>query len=182
MSTLTVWDVRPTARRRYARPSLSNFDTAFDTFARRTFTSPSSQIAGTFVPAAEVTRDGEDALVRLEIPGIDAAKDVSVEVNDRRLVINGERRDERSNESGERTVREVRYGSFSRSFTLPKGVSAEAVSANYDAGVLNVRVAGAYAQHETPPAQRIEITSNAPARVEAVESNDEAAASAGEQD
>jgi HSP20 family molecular chaperone IbpA len=98
-----------------------------------------------FVPAAEVVRDGDDAVVRLELPGLDPERDVAVEIENGRLVVRGERRDERSEERGGRSVREVRYGSFRRSFVLPEHVTADAVSASYDAGVLTVRVAGAHA-------------------------------------
>ena len=108
-----------------------------------------------FVPAAEVSRDGEDAVVRLELPGLDVAKDVTVEVDRGQLVVRGERRDERKDEDGTRSLREVRYGAFRRSFGLPSHVSADAVSATYDAGVLNVRVTGAYAGTE---AKRIAVT------------------------
>ena len=34
-----------------------------------------------FNPAAEIVKDGEDAVVRLELPGVDVAKDVNVEVD-----------------------------------------------------------------------------------------------------
>jgi HSP20 family protein len=108
-----------------------------------------------FTPAAEIARDGDDALVKVELPGVDVAKDVTVEVDRGRLVVRGERRDERTEEQSGRTLREVRYGSFRRSFRLPEGVTAEAVSASYDAGVLSVRVAGAYAG---TAAHRVEIT------------------------
>ena len=40
----------------------------------------------------------------------------------------------------------MRYGSFRRSFGLPKHVTGEAISASYEAGVLSVRVAGVYAE------------------------------------
>jgi HSP20 family molecular chaperone IbpA len=50
----------------------------------------------------------------------------------------------------------VRYGSFRRSFRLPTLVTGESISASYDAGVLTVRVAGAYKGAE---AQRIAIES-----------------------
>jgi len=107
-----------------------------------------------FTPAAEIVKDGEDAVVRLELPGVDVAKDVTVEVDRGHLVIHGERRDERTEEQQNRTLREVRYGSFRRSFKLPAHVTSEAVSASYDAGVLTVRVAGA---HRGAEAQRIAI-------------------------
>lgn len=112
-------------------------------------------VAGGFSPAAEVVKDGDDAVVRLELPGVDVDKDVTVELDHGRLVIHGERRDEHAEEKGGRTLREVRYGSFRRSFQLPGHVTSEALSASYDAGVLTVRVAGVYAA--TQP-QRIAIT------------------------
>lgn len=111
-----------------------------------------------FNPAAEVVKDGDDAVVRLELPGVDVEKDVNVELENGRLVIHGERRDEKANEDPAkdgRTLREVRYGSFRRSFQLPRHITGDAISAAYDAGVLTVRVAGAYAGTQ---AQRIAIT------------------------
>lgn len=146
MSTLTLWGRRdPFAE--------------FDAVVRRAF-GPFADEPARFVPAAEVTRDGDDAVVRLELPGLDVEKDVTVEIEGGRLVVRGERRDERSGEKG---LREVRYGSFRRAFGLPRHVTAEAVTASYAAGVLTVRVAGAYAGRD---ARRIEITTGAPAAVE----------------
>lgn len=109
-----------------------------------------------FNPAAEIAKDGDDAVVRVELPGVDVDKDVTVEVDNGRLVIHGERRDESSEEKDGRTLREMRYGSFRRSFRLPQHVAGDAISASYDAGVLTVRVTGAYAG--TQP-QRIAIES-----------------------
>lgn len=108
-----------------------------------------------FNPAAEIVKDGDDAVVRVELPGVDVEKDVNVEVDHGRLVIHGEHRDEHAEEKDGRTLREIRYGSFRRSFRLPTHVTSEAVTAAYDAGVLTVRVAGAYAGTQ---AQRIAIT------------------------
>jgi HSP20 family protein len=116
-----------------------------------------------FTPAAEVDRDGDDALVSLELPGLDPEKDVTVEVDGGALVVRGERRDERTDESNGRRLREVRYGSFRRSFTLPKHVSGDDLTATYDKGVLTVRVAGAY---RGATAQRVPVTSGAPTAAE----------------
>jgi HSP20 family molecular chaperone IbpA len=109
-----------------------------------------------FRPAAEIAKDGDDAVVRVELPGVDVEKDVNVEVDKGQLVIHGERRDERTEDQEGRTLSEVRYGSFRRSFRLPAHVTGEAISASYDAGVLTVRVAGAY---KGSAAQRIAIES-----------------------
>lgn len=110
-----------------------------------------------FHPAAEIARDGDDAVVRLELPGVDVDNDVTVELDRGQLVIAGERHDEHADTddgTDKRTLREVRYGAFRRSFALPSHVTGEAVSASYDAGVLSIRVAGVYAGTQ---AQRIAI-------------------------
>jgi HSP20 family protein len=111
-----------------------------------------------FSPAAEIVQDGDDAVVRVELPGIDVDKDVNVEVDQGRLVIHGEHRDEHAEEENGRVLREIRYGSFRRSFQLPAHVTSEGVSASYDAGVLTVRVAGACKDPAGTQAQRIAIT------------------------
>lgn len=112
------------------------------------------QTAPGFSPAAESVRDGDDVIVRLELPGVDVENDVTVETTAGRLVISGERRDERAETDGRR-VREFRYGSFRRSFTLPSSVSPDAVSASYADGILSVRIAGVYGGAEPT---RISIT------------------------
>ena len=124
-----------------------------DRWFRSFFDAPITNGTG-FAPAADLERDGEDLVARFDLPGIDPDKDVTVEVEGRRLIVRGERRDTRDEDDDGRRVREIRYGSFRRVVTLPSEVEADAVSATYDAGVLTVRVAGAYAD-ATPT--RIEI-------------------------
>lgn len=122
-----------------------------DIWLRDFFGNP-APVSADFHPAAEVVRDGDDAVVRLELPGVDVNEDVHVELDRGQLVIHGERRDEHSEG---RTLSEVRYGAFRRSFKVPAQVTGEAVTASYEAGVLTVRVAGVYAGTEP---QRIAIT------------------------
>jgi len=126
---------------------------------------PARPVPSGWVPSAEVVRQGDDAVVRIEVPGL-KAEDIAVEVTNGRLVVSGERRDERSESSDGRSVREIRYGSFRRSFGLPAHTGQDAVSASYDAGVLTVTVAGVYAG-STPV--RIPVQGVAPAAVEAAE-------------
>ena len=58
--------------------------------------------AESLVPAADVYREGEDLVARLDLPGVDPADDITVEVEGRKLVVRGERKDQRSEESGDR--------------------------------------------------------------------------------
>jgi HSP20 family molecular chaperone IbpA len=145
-------------------PFFADFDNLVRAaFGPTTYTGSSRQTG--FSPAAEAHRDGDDAVIRLELPGV-STEDVSVEIKGRHLVISGSRHDQRAEESGTRRFSEFRYGSFTRSFRLAPSVTAEAVSASYDAGVLTVRVTGAYAETE---GHRIEISTGSPELVEATE-------------
>ncbi|GAA1738760.1 Hsp20/alpha crystallin family protein [Aeromicrobium alkaliterrae] len=139
----------------------------FDAIVRSTFAGQPAETSAealAFTPTAETVRDGDDVVVRLDLPGVDVAEDVSVEVTNGRLVVAGERKDARAEESAGRSVREVRYGRFRRSFGLPGHVGADAVSAHYDQGVLSVRVAGVYAGTEPT---KITITAGTPVTDEA---------------
>jgi HSP20 family protein len=115
----------------------------------RSLSAPVNDRAG-FFPAAEVVRDGDDGVVRVELPGINPDTDVTVEVDRGSLVVRGERREERSEgtEDSGRHLREVRYGSFRRTFRLPEHINGEDLHASYDAGVLSVRIPRAYAGRE----------------------------------
>ena len=136
---------------------LSRMDREFDELVRRGF--PGRERRGTmagFVPAVEVVRDGEDVVVRVELPGVDVERDVAIEVEGGKLVISGERKDERQEQAEGVLVRELRYGQFRREFALPAGVSPEQVEASYDAGLLDVRVRGVV--QPEPSTVRVPIT------------------------
>lgn len=137
------------------------FDTEFDALVRRSF-GPTRRVAG-FVPAADVTRDGNDVLVTLALPGVDVDKDVDIEVSEGRLAITGRRSATTESDQGGVLVREIESGEFRRVFTLPKGVTADHVEADYDQGLLKVRVRQAVPQVAQPA--KIKIRSQAVAEL-----------------
>jgi len=75
-------------------------------------------------------------VVRAELPGLDADKDIEVSASDNRLTIAAKREEHKH----DRHHTEFRYGSFSRVVPLPVGADPEAISAKYDRGILEVRV------------------------------------------
>lgn len=150
------------------RDPFAEFDALF-----RTAVVPGFSRSAGFTPAAEVTRDGDDAVVRVELPGLDVERDITVEVDRGTLVVRGERRDEQSEDRDGRLLREVRYGAFRRAFRLPSHVTDDDLAASYDAGVLTVRVSGAYAGST---ARRIPVTEPTPTAVEAAAGEEKAAA------
>lgn len=91
--------------------------------------------AGHGIRIEEFTRNG-DFVVRAELPGIDAEKDLQVSVDSGMLTIEATR--EESKESDQRS--EFSYGSFRRSVLLPSSVDEGSVQATYDDGILEVTV------------------------------------------
>ena len=98
---------------------------------------------GPFPPAADVFQRGGDLVVRLELPGIDPEKDVSVALEEGRLVVTGERKQKTEVKREDYYRMESRYGSFRRHVPLPEGVDESKIKAEYEDGVLEVVVQGA---------------------------------------
>ncbi len=99
-----------------------------------------SLTAGAFVPPVDIYEDEHSVQLKLEVPGIDE-KDLDVKVENNTLTITGERKFEK--EEKEENFRRVerRYGSFTRSFTLPNTVSTDDINAQYNNGVLTIKLA-----------------------------------------
>jgi HSP20 family protein len=106
-----------------------------------------------WAPALDVLQEDGDIVVRAELPGV-KQEDVDITFHNGVLTISGERKAEEEREGSGYYVRERRYGSFRRSMTLPQGTDEGKISARFEDGVLEVRVAGAAAVHEP---KRIQI-------------------------
>lgn len=94
--------------------------------------------------------EADTYVLRAELPGIDPEQDVEVTVENDLLTIAGERREE----TREKNLRELHYGSFRRTVSLPRGARPDEVTATYSDGVLEVRVP---LSGETRPGLRIPI-------------------------
>jgi len=82
-----------------------------------------------WAPAIESRRDNGNLIVKADLPGIDP-KEVSISVTGNQLTIEGERKREEKKEEKVYFYREVAYGKFSRTMTLPEGVDADKIKAN----------------------------------------------------
>ena len=92
-----------------------------------------------WVPAMDLVEAEDHFVLKSDLPGL-AEEDVSIEIQDNTLTISGERSAEHEqHERGWYRV-ERQFGRFSRSLTLPEGIDADAVSAAFDKGVLEVRI------------------------------------------
>jgi HSP20 family protein len=95
--------------------------------------------------------DGSSYVVRLEVPGVDPANDMTISVAAGTLNVSADRRDRTP--AGAQS--EFRYGSFARHVVLPPGSDPQDVSASCHNGIVTVRI-GMKTDHQQA-ARRIEV-------------------------
>jgi HSP20 family protein len=94
----------------------------------------------TFAPPVDVYEDEHNVTLKIEVPGIDE-KDIDVRIENHTLTVHGERKFEKEEKEENYRRVERQYGSFTRTFTLPNTVDQEKVQADYDKGVLKIKLA-----------------------------------------
>ena len=93
-----------------------------------------------FAPPVDVYEDEHSVTLKIEVPGIDE-KDIDVRIENNTLTVHGERTFEQEEKEENYRRVERQYGSFTRTFTLPNTVDQESVQADYDKGVLKIKLA-----------------------------------------
>ena len=81
-------------------------------------------------------RDGK-LVFQADLPGM-TKDDVSIDIEDDKIVIRGERRNQNEERKGGYYHTERRYGSFYRAFPIPRGVNAEEADASFRDGILEI--------------------------------------------
>src|SRR3954464_7988540 len=91
-------------------------------------------------PETDVVETEREIQVHVEMPGL-KRDNIEVDVENNVLTIRGEKREERTEgKEGRYHLAERRYGTFARSFVLPRDVDAENIQASFEDGVLVVRI------------------------------------------
>jgi HSP20 family protein len=93
-----------------------------------------------YVPPVEVFEKGADLHVKVELPGIDPEKDVTVTVEEGYLKIRGERKETTEAKEEGYYRRESLYGVFERHVPIPTGIKESAIKADYKNGILEIVV------------------------------------------
>lgn len=134
---------------RYSNPFDQIFNDVFGTNGGRTNGSSTLMRA----PETDVVETEKEIRVVTEMPGL-KRDNIEIDVENNVLTIRGEKREERTEgEQGRWHLAERRYGTFSRSFVLPRDVDAENIQASFADGVLTVSVP----KSEKARRRRIEI-------------------------
>ncbi|MEV0724359.1 Hsp20/alpha crystallin family protein [Micromonospora purpureochromogenes] len=79
--------------------------------------------------------DGDQYVIRAEMPGIDPVKDVRITFADSELRLDVVRKETTRHD---KTRSEFHYGSFSRTIPLPAGVMEKTIAARYADGMLEI--------------------------------------------
>jgi HSP20 family protein len=121
---------------------LSSFQSEMNRLFNSFFDTPTTgngSAARRWLPAMDVVETDEYFVLTADLPGL-SEDDVNVEVEENVLTVSGERKAAHEDKREGYVRVERSYGAFRRSLTLPKGVDAEAVSASFDKGVLEIRI------------------------------------------
>lgn len=94
---------------------------------------------GSFLPGIDIIENDTHFMVNVNLPGMNK-EDIKLDLDDRVLTISGERKQETEDKNAKYHLIETRYGSFSRSFTLPENINNESIQAVYENGVLKLSI------------------------------------------
>ena len=109
-----------------------------------------------WMPVADICETENGFEIYAELPGV-LEGDVNISVTDNLLTIKGEKHQEAETEGKNYHRVERRYGSFQRSFTLPRHIETDGIKAKFTDGVLTLEIPKA----EVAKPTEISITTNA---------------------
>ena len=92
-----------------------------------------------WMPMVDISETENDFEIRTELPGV-SESDVNISVTDNRLTVKGEKLQEAETDGKNYHRVERRYGTFQRSFTLPRNVETNAIKAGFSDGVLTLTI------------------------------------------
>ena len=94
-------------------------------------------IASTWNPSVDIYEAENELVLTAEVPGIDE-KDVEIKIEDNTLTIQGDRKFEKETKEENFHRIERSYGSFYRSFTLPRNIDQDKIKAERENGILKI--------------------------------------------
>ena len=111
----------------------------------------------TWAPAVDIYEGQDELVAQVDLPGVQE-KDIDIRLESNTLTIRGERKFEKNVDEENYLRVERAYGSFTRTFSLPNTVNAEAIRADYNQGVLTVHMPK---REESKPKQvKINVSGN----------------------
>lgn len=100
---------------------------------------PDMAEGGRFMPAVDIVETAHDVILRVELPGVQK-EEIDIQIEGDILILKGERRFEKEVDQEHYYRMECSYGTFQRTFTLPRSIQKEKVQANMNRGILEIRL------------------------------------------
>jgi HSP20 family protein len=94
-------------------------------------------ISSTWTPSIDIYETENELVLTAELPGV-KEDNIEIKIEDNTLSLSGERKFEKETKEENYHRIERSYGSFYRSFTIPKHVDQEKIKAEHDNGVLRI--------------------------------------------
>jgi HSP20 family protein len=105
-----------------------------------------------WTPPVDVGENDQEVIVRAEVPGI-GPEDIQITVSGGQLILAGEKKVSPEQGGKEFYQTESRYGTFRRAIPLPESIDPEGVEAEYQNGVLMIRIR----KTSGAPPKRVEV-------------------------
>jgi len=115
----------------------SEIDRLFDNFLSERMNSSDALSDG--IPAIDVEETEQEFLVTAEIPGMQK-KDIKISFENNYLTLSGEKKESKESKDSNFYHKERSYGKFSRSIPVPAGVMLDKIEAEYEQGILKVKI------------------------------------------
>jgi HSP20 family protein len=94
---------------------------------------------GMWSPAVDMFEKDDHLVIKAELPGMEK-KDINLDLKDGVLTLRGERKHENQVQDENFYRREMSYGKFVRTFSLPSDVDPEKIKAEFQNGLLTIEV------------------------------------------
>jgi HSP20 family protein len=118
---------------------LWTFRSAMDRLFDETVGQPGTAPGAFGTPAIDLYQTADDVVIKASLPGVNA-KDLNISVTGDALTLQGEVQEEKETEGAQYHVKERRYGNFTRSIALPAAVVADKADAQFENGILTLRL------------------------------------------
>lgn len=105
-------------------------------------------------PKVDLLKTEKGYKLNLDLPGMDK-KDIEISIDKNVITIQGERKEETTEEKNKNLIKEISYGSFKRSFSIPDHADIQNSEAEFENGVLKLFIP--YTEKSIPETKKIEI-------------------------
>ncbi len=89
--------------------------------------------------AVDIYETAKEMVIKAPVAGV-AGDDIDITVTDEMVIVRGERKDVKEVDLGSYHAQECYWGSFSRTISLPKKGLADEAKADFDKGILTIRI------------------------------------------